>query len=88
MRNAYNSYVHEVLKISWYNRENKAGSYKLEFGSFWKKIRKQIKVDFGPKKRENTKEKIMNRVDKRVFFFLPLKEEEKLEGKKERTKRN
>jgi len=29
----------------------------------------------------------MNRVDKRVFF-LPLKKEEKVEGKKERTKRN
>jgi len=39
-------------------------------------------------KKENTKEKIMNRVDKRVFFFLPLKKEEKVEGKKERTKRN
>ena len=29
----------------------------------------------------------MNRVDKRVFF-LPLKEDEKVKGKKERTKRN
>jgi len=57
----------------------------LEFGIFFKK--KQIKVDLDQKK-ENTKEKIMNRVDKRVFFFLPLKKEEKVEGKKERTKRN
>jgi hypothetical protein len=41
----------------------------LEFGIFLKK--KQIKVDLDQKK-ENTKEKIMNRVDKRVFFFFTI----------------